>query len=92
MFDPYKQYMYSYPHKTTYQFIEDLKLEQYEQELAGSAATLYFHIPFCESKCGYCNLFSIPCRDSEKMNSYIKAVKRHYGQAVIHRWFPSMNL
>lgn len=77
MFDPYKQYMYSYPHKTAYQFIEDLKLEQYKQELTGSATTLYFHVPFCESKCGYCNLFSIPCRDLEKMSSYIKAVKRH---------------
>jgi|LSQX01.2.fsa_nt_gb oxygen-independent coproporphyrinogen-3 oxidase len=77
LFDPYKQYMYSYPHKTAYQHIQHLKLEQYQQELTESSTTLYFHIPFCESKCGYCNLFSIPCKNSEKINGYIEAVKRH---------------
>ena len=30
---------------------------------------LYIHIPFCLSKCSYCDFFSIPCKAS--LNSYI---------------------
>jgi len=69
--------MYSYPHKTAYQYIENLQLKEYNSELIKSPTTLYFHIPFCETKCGYCNLFSIPCENAEKISSYIAAVKRH---------------
>jgi oxygen-independent coproporphyrinogen-3 oxidase len=69
--------MYSYPHKTAYQYIENLQLNECSSELVKSPTTLYFHIPFCDSKCGYCNLFSIPCKSAEKINSYIEAVKRH---------------
>lgn len=73
----YMQYMYSYPHKTAYQYIENLQLKEYSSELFKNPTTLYFHIPFCDSKCGYCNLFSIPCESDEKISSYIEAVKRH---------------
>ncbi|HOQ00556.1 STM4012 family radical SAM protein [Acetivibrio clariflavus] len=73
----YRQYMYSYPHKTAYQYIENLDLSEYSSELAKNPIVLYFHIPFCENKCGYCNLFSIPWESDEKIDSYIEAVKRH---------------
>ena len=69
--------MYSYPHKTAYQYIENLQLKEYSSELYKSTTVLYFHIPFCDSKCGYCNLFSIPCKSEETINSYIEAVERH---------------
>ena len=73
----FRQYMYSYPHKTAYQYIENLQLKECSSELLKSPTVLYFHIPFCDSKCGYCNLFSIPCVSDEKISSYIEAVKRH---------------
>lgn len=69
--------MYSYPHKTAYQYIENLQLNEYSSQLVKNPTTLYFHIPFCVSKCGYCNLFSIPFGSAEKISSYIEAVKRH---------------
>ena len=34
------------------------------------ALGLYIHIPFCRSKCLYCDFFSVPTRDSEKMMGY----------------------
>ncbi|TYQ17754.1 UNVERIFIED_CONTAM: oxygen-independent coproporphyrinogen-3 oxidase [Acetivibrio alkalicellulosi] len=73
----FKQYMYSYPHKTAYQYTKKLGLKNYQKELNKNPATLYFHIPFCETKCGYCNLFSIPNNNSEKIDSYIEALRRH---------------
>lgn len=73
----YKQYMYSYPHKTAYEYSKQIPLHEYQEQLLKNPATLYFHIPFCESKCGYCNLFSIPVQDDAKIDDYIEAVKRH---------------
>lgn len=69
--------MYSYPHKTSYCNIERLDLKEYSEKLEKSSTTLYFHIPFCESKCGYCNLFSVPCKNNKMVDDYIAAVKRH---------------
>lgn len=57
--NPYVQYMYSYPHKTAYYSLSGINLENELVNLKGRKNSLYFHIPFCQSKCGYCNLFSI---------------------------------
>lgn len=78
----YKQYMYSYPHKTSYQKTNHLKLSDYSIDVRTNPVGLYFHIPFCDSKCGYCNLFSIPCGNVDKMQAYIEAVKRHSHQTL----------
>lgn len=32
---------------------------------------LYLHIPFCRSKCLYCDFCSIPTRNAERMNAYV---------------------
>ena len=58
--NPYIQYMYSYPHKTAYRTLEHIRLQDYAHFLTGGNHGLYLHIPFCEAKCGYCNLFSVP--------------------------------
>ena len=55
----YVQYMYSYPHKTAYRPLENIDLRDYMVNLEGEGHGLYLHLPFCESKCGYCNLFSV---------------------------------
>ena len=51
--------MYSYPHKTAYRHLDGISLEDYASCLAGPGHGLYLHLPFCRTKCGYCNLFSV---------------------------------
>ena len=55
----YEQYMYSYPHKTAYRSLHGINFIDYFPKREEEMLSLYFHIPFCESKCGYCNLFSV---------------------------------
>ena len=43
---------------------------------------LYFHVPFCGKKCGYCDFYSEPYKKSGA-ESYVEAVLRnisHYSQ------------
>jgi len=37
---------------------------------------LYIHIPFCKSKCSYCDFYSLP-NSEEKMDAYVEALIRH---------------
>ena len=37
---------------------------------------LYLHIPFCKSKCAYCDFYSL-ARSEEKMDAYTAALQRH---------------
>ena len=76
----YTQYMYSYPHKTAYRALEGVSLADHLSCLAGSGHSLYLHIPFCQAKCGYCNLFSVTGQDGEAMDRYLDAVERQLGQ------------
>ena len=38
---------------------------------------IYIHIPFCMSKCNYCDFYSIGGADEEKKDRYISALVRH---------------
>ena len=73
--NPYIQYMYSYPHKTAYRPLKGISLWDYAHLLAGSGHGLYLHIPFCQAKCGYCNLFSVPGMGVDAMSRYLDAVE-----------------
>lgn len=71
----YVDYMYSYPHKTAYRsFPASVSLHSYLQELEGRSGSLYFHIPFCSHKCGYCNLFSLQTNRTEYITAYLKTL------------------
>lgn len=72
--------MYSYPHKTAYRNLENVSLNNYAHTLSGAGHSLYLHIPFCVSKCGYCNLFSVTGADDEFMEKYAEAVIRQIKQ------------
>lgn len=37
---------------------------------------LYIHVPFCRSKCAYCDFYSLPQAEG-RMNDYVKAVCAH---------------
>ena len=76
----YIQYMYSYPHKTAYRALENVNLRDYFFNLEGEGHSLYLHLPFCESKCGYCNLFSVTGCNQIQMDDYIDAVLRQVKQ------------
>lgn len=56
---PYQSYTYSYPHKTAYRLLEQpIPLNEVWASENQSALFLYLHVPFCEHRCGFCNLFT----------------------------------
>lgn len=78
--NPYIQYMYSYPHKTAYRPLTGTRLADCADSLSGPGCGLYLHIPFCQTKCGYCNLFSVTGAKTDEMETYLDAVERQLGQ------------
>ena len=76
----YNQYMYSYPHKLAYGKLENVNLSDYVKYLNGNDNTLYIHIPFCEGKCGYCNLFSLAGQKSDLVDTYINSISNQAKQ------------
>ncbi|MFE3200229.1 STM4012 family radical SAM protein [Embleya sp. NPDC055664] len=74
---PYTGYVYSYPHKTAYRPLEPapaLREVWAGQDL--SALFLYLHIPFCEMRCGFCNLFTRTGAPHELVARYLDALER----------------
>lgn len=56
---PYLNYLYSYPHKTAYRpFDRTHSLTNLWEQEDKTTLFLYLHIPFCEMRCGFCNLFT----------------------------------
>ncbi|PXX55568.1 oxygen-independent coproporphyrinogen-3 oxidase [Nocardia tenerifensis] len=56
---PYQNYVYAYPHKTAYRPLEPRPaLADLWAGQSREALSLYLHIPFCEIRCGFCNLFT----------------------------------
>ena len=39
---------------------------------------LYIHIPFCHSKCFYCDFYSRPCKCTEDFDGYAEALIHEY--------------
>lgn len=78
--NPYIQYMYSYPHKTAYKSLCGVSLSDYVDQLSGRENSLYLHIPFCQSKCGYCNLFSVAGQEGKILSDYVDTIERQAKQ------------
>ncbi len=73
----YQSYVYAYPHKTAYRRIEPG--EPLGPLWAGErrdSLFAYFHIPFCEQRCGFCNLFTRPVPPEELVTAYMAALAR----------------
>jgi oxygen-independent coproporphyrinogen III oxidase len=73
----YLSYAYSYPHKTAYRTLDppaDLSAEWATEDR--SALFLYLHVPFCEQRCGFCNLFTQSQPKGGIETRYVAAVER----------------
>ncbi|MFF5079205.1 STM4012 family radical SAM protein [Actinoplanes sp. NPDC000266] len=79
---PYQGYLYAYPHKTAYRKLEprpslaEVWAAEPQDSLFG-----YVHLPFCEMRCGFCNLFTRANPPAEQVTAYLKQL-RHQAAAV----------
>ncbi len=73
----YEGYAYSYPHKTAYRHFEKpLALKEIWAGESRDALFLYIHIPFCEMRCGFCNLFTQVNAKESLVSRYLEKLKR----------------
>lgn len=57
--DQFRGYAYAYPHKSAYRQLDppvDLRSAWADEDK--NNLFLYVHLPFCEMRCGFCNLFT----------------------------------
>lgn len=74
---PYVSYAYSYPHKTAYRPLESpVTLAGAWSDERKEALFLYLHVPFCEMRCGFCNLFTTAHPSESLEMQYLNALRR----------------
>ncbi|MEU1211568.1 STM4012 family radical SAM protein [Streptomyces sp. NPDC005791] len=78
---PYRSYVYAYPHKTAYRPLDGRPggrppLSELWAAERKDALSLYLHIPFCEVRCGFCNLFTRIGAPEELTTRYLDALDR----------------
>ena len=74
---PYQHYVYAYPHKTAYRTLTDRPaLRSLWAAEPKDALSLYLHIPFCEVRCGFCNLFTRIGAPDGLTGAYLDALDR----------------
>ncbi|MFJ3640562.1 STM4012 family radical SAM protein [Streptomyces sp. NPDC090108] len=74
---PYQSYVYAYPHKTAYRRLDDRPpLSTLWADEPKDALSLYLHIPFCEVRCGFCNLFTRIGAPDGLTGAYLDALER----------------
>jgi oxygen-independent coproporphyrinogen-3 oxidase len=75
--NPYLGYAYSYPHKLAYrELMPPIPLQTLWSQEDREALFLYVHIPFCEMRCGFCNLFTIANPKVDLIGAYLLALER----------------
>jgi oxygen-independent coproporphyrinogen-3 oxidase len=74
---PYQGYVYAYPHKTAYRPLAPRpSLRSVWSAEDRSALFLYLHLPFCEVRCGFCNLFTRTGAPQALTDAYLGALER----------------
>jgi oxygen-independent coproporphyrinogen-3 oxidase len=69
-------YSYSYPHKSAYRAIEPAApLQSVWRHERRDALFLYLHVPFCEYRCGFCNLFTLANSEVGLVGAYLKQLR-----------------
>ena len=73
----YEGYAYAYPHKTAYRPLRPpVPLRQVWAGERRDALFLYLHVPFCEMRCGFCNLFTQTRPKDGVAGAYLAALQR----------------
>ncbi|MGV3771785.1 MAG: STM4012 family radical SAM protein [Verrucomicrobiales bacterium] len=79
----YDGYAYGYPHKTSYRQLEPpVPLKTAWANEDKSNLFLYTHLPFCEMRCGFCNLFTTAQPGSGLVEQTLAAIKRQSGRVA----------
>lgn len=79
----FQGYAYAYPHKTAYRpFDQPIPLKDLWAHEDRTALFLYAHVPFCEMRCGFCNLFTMTHPNGGFVNAYLDALTRQ-AEAVV---------
>lgn len=74
---PFQAYSYAYPHKTAYRPLpRPVALQDVWRDEPKDALFLYLHVPFCEYRCGFCNLFTQAHPQAATMTRYVDALER----------------
>ncbi|MHB8899824.1 MAG: STM4012 family radical SAM protein [Thermoguttaceae bacterium] len=75
--DQFTGYAYAYPHKTSYRPLEPpVPLSLAWQAEEKDALFLYVHLPFCEVRCGFCNLFTAAQPGARLVSQTLDAIDR----------------
>jgi len=73
----FQGYTYAYPHKTAYRRLDPpVALNRAWRDEDVDALFLYAHVPFCEMRCGFCNLFTTANPESSRVTKYLEALER----------------
>jgi oxygen-independent coproporphyrinogen-3 oxidase len=73
----YAGYAYAYPHKTAYRALKPpVALRDVWAAERRDALFLYLHTPFCEMRCGFCNLFTTANPSPGFAQDYLAALRR----------------
>ncbi len=82
--DRYAGYLYAYPHKSAYRrFDPPIDLVDVWAHEPMRSTFLYVHVPFCEMRCGYCNLFTQARPAGGTTEAWLDALGRQ-AQATAH--------
>jgi oxygen-independent coproporphyrinogen-3 oxidase len=75
--DFFQGYAYAYPHKTAYRpLAPPVPLREGWAAEDKDALFLYAHVPFCEMRCGFCNLFTTAHPEDGLVAGYLSALER----------------
>ena len=75
--DGYDGYAYAYPHKMAYRPLDPpVPLQQAWQHEDRQNLFLYVHLPFCEMRCGFCNLFTTVQPGAGFVDQTLAAIER----------------
>lgn len=73
----YAGYVYSYPHKTAYRSLRPMRsLDEVWAGEPKNSLFLYLHVPFCEFRCGFCNLFTRAVPPADLAGRYLTQLQR----------------
>ena len=85
--NPFVGYAYSYPHKSAYRALDPpVPLGEAWADERRDGLFLYAHLPFCEVRCGFCNLFTLANSGSDLVAPYLKALRAE--AAVVREALP----